>query len=1361
MIPPNVLTYPEYRFGMRSRSIQAKSCLIAKLVIVSCFIHLILGLTPGLSASQPNIDSNRLRFDHVLNLGMKARPVTIQDNDGYMWFCGHGEGLFRYDGYELKHYGFGAGQMANGVVYCLEIDRENPDVFWIATGGGLHRFDKSTESFTFYRHDPADPTSLGNDGAYTIVQDGVDSNTLWIGLANGFDKFNKETGKFTHYKPDPDNADTVNFPEVWKLLEDRADPNILWLGTYGGGVDKFEKDTETFTHYIHDPENQAHIASNTIDDMVQDRDNSDILWLVFGKKGLDKFNTRTGKVTHFRHDPTDPEGLPSDALFVIHDDGKGRLWLGGWPKPTGLIVFDKQRETYNHYKHEPTDPASLAGDMVNQIYEDRSGIFWITMYSGHIDKIDPYTQNISLYRFQTENPNSLINNNINMLYEDRDGVVWIGTAQGITTYNPDSNIFTRYQHDPDDPGTLEELMVLGICEDSSGMIWISFQHGALVLFDKTTGRVIQRYLPQAPADSFTKIVEDPRNTNILWLGTRTGGFARFEKNSETFKYYPPNSKKPEKGTIEAPFYFETVPDPSEENIIWLAAGFLVSNGLLRFDTNTETFTHFRPNPNNIHSLSSGATRMIHFDRSGALWVGTEGGGLNKFDKQTETFTQYGDAHGVPMNVNSILEDEHGNLWLGTGEGLCRFNQTTERVDKQYLAVDGLQGNVFTSLAALKTRDGRLWFGGTNGLNSFHPDRLVDNTTPPPLVLTKLTQGGEVWDDERVVNRLSHITLDWKQNFFEFEYAALNFTNPQKNQYRYKLEGVDRDWFHAKNRRTARYAGLNPGTYTLRIIGSNNDDVWNEVGASLKVSVVPPFWRTWHFYTLCILTLFGMTGFIYYTQLQTRTHRLEAEKEAALHKAAEREKIAAQAANKAKSIFLANMSHELRTPLNGILGYAQVLRRSQGIPPSELEGLDVIYKSGRHLLTLINDILDLAKVEAGKMNLHSAQVDLPEFLYGVVGIMRMDANQKVIQFVFEGLEDCPAVVEADEKRLRQVLLNLLGNAVKFTNEGSVTLRVRNRGISEKQISLKFEIQDTGVGISPEELNGIFNPFEQAGDEEKRFEGTGLGLTITRRLIDLMGGELHVESTLGKGSVFWFEINLPVVKAPSAPRRITDKSQIAGYKGKTQKLLIVDDTKENRQLLSDLLVPLGFDVTTASTGKDGVEQAKAGRPNIILMDLVMPVMNGMEAVKIIRETKEVRDVPIIAISASVLDMDKEKVRLSGCQEFIAKPVDADRLFDIIKQYLELEWVFEEVVPASEATRPKTELEEKLIPPPTPELEVLYELTMFGDLKRVREKALELEESDIRYAPFVRRLCAHVEEFEDEPILKLLDQFINHAS
>ena len=461
---------------------------------------------------------------------------------------------------------------------------------------------------------------------------------------------------------------------------------------------------------------------------------------------------------------------------------------------------------------------------------------------------------------------------------------------------------------------------------------------------------------------------------------------------------------------------------------------------------------------------------------------------------------------------------------------------------------------------------------------------------------------------------------------------------------------------------------------------------------------------------------------------------------------------AQAANRAKSTFLSNTSHELRTPLNGILGYAQILRREHNLTTTQIDGLNIIYKSGHHLLTLINDILDLARIEAGKLALYPAPTNLPNFLDGVVGMMQMAAQQKALQFIFDVPKDLPIAVETDEKRFRQVLLNLLGNAVKFTDKGSITLRVLC--VDKKWDSIRFEVQDTGVGMTPEQAKKIFQPFEQVGDEKKQREGTGLGLSITHQLVNLMGGDLKVSSVPGKGSTFWFEIHLPVLEESNLEQQTMKNKQVMGYQGERRKILIVDDKLENRQMLLDLLKPLGFDITLASNGKEGVEQALAIHPNLILMDLVMPVMNGFEAVRAIQKSHAINNVPIIAVSASVFESDLKKSQIVGCQEFLSKPVESNKLFAMMEKYIGVKWLYET---AKSITKPMETSTGELIPPPLSELEILYELTMFGNLERIQEKAQQLEDMGEKYVPFAYKLREHAKNFEDEPILALLESFM----
>ncbi len=491
------------------------------------------------------------------------------------------------------------------------------------------------------------------------------------------------------------------------------------------------------------------------------------------------------------------------------------------------------------------------------------------------------------------------------------------------------------------------------------------------------------------------------------------------------------------------------------------------------------------------------------------------------------------------------------------------------------------------------------------------------------------------------------------------------------------------------------------------------------------------------------------------------------------------KDAAEAANRAKSEFLANMSHELRTPLNGVLGYAQILKREGNLTESRKTGLDVIERSGRHLLNLINEVLDISKIEAKKMELHPSDFLLPEFLTAIGKVIEIQAQHKGISFQAELAPDLPRAVQGDEKRLNQVLLNLMGNAVKFTHRGGVLFRVargegqgargegqgaRGQGQEEGEVSahrpspiahrpssIRFQVEDSGVGIAKDQLEDIFSPFKQVGEHTRTIEGTGLGLAISRRLVRLMGGELHVESASGQGSVFWFDIELPESAELPEIRKSEDYQHIIGVKGKQPKILVVDDRGENRIVLVDLLSPMGFEVMEAVHGREGIEKASEFQPDLIFMDLVMPVMDGFEATRRIRNTPELNHIKVIVLSASSSLSPREIIVKSGCDDFIPKPVQVPIIFRVLKAHLKLEWEYRE------PEGPESGAEQVLVIPSREVIERLYKSARVGDIMGIRKQLDALEGSDQRYFPFAQEIRKLAMAFQVKQIRDALEEYM----
>ncbi len=471
---------------------------------------------------------------------------------------------------------------------------------------------------------------------------------------------------------------------------------------------------------------------------------------------------------------------------------------------------------------------------------------------------------------------------------------------------------------------------------------------------------------------------------------------------------------------------------------------------------------------------------------------------------------------------------------------------------------------------------------------------------------------------------------------------------------------------------------------------------------------------------------------------------------------------AESANQAKSEFLANMSHELRTPLNGILGYAQILGRSKVIPEKELQGINIIYQCGSHLLTLINDILDISKIEARKLELTPNAIYLPSLIQGVVEISQIRAQQKSIDFHYEPDPKLPSGIIADEKRLRQVLINLLGNAIKFTDRGSVTLKVEQLNSNSNQLfdhvqkplsltRLRFSIIDTGIGISDEDIQKLFQAFAQVGERSRQAEGTGLGLAISQQIVQLMGGKIKVESELGIGSKFFFEIELSLNNG-WVEEQTSRAGNIISYQGAKQRILVVDDRWENRAVIVNLLEPLGFVVIEAENGQEGLDKMRETLPDIVITDLAMPVMDGFEMLKNLRSDHQLKALKVVVSSASVSQLDQQMSITAGGDDFLAKPVHTQDLFNALAKHLQLTWNYEEVVNIV-APSPS-----EIIAPAAADLELLLELTKQGKLKNLVLMAEQIGQKDASYQPFIQQLLELANQFQLKKVEQLIQKYSN---
>jgi len=1226
-------------------------------------------------------------YQHSLEDGLSHTVVyaIMQDSQGFLWF-GTQDGLNRFDGYAFKVFRNDPDDprsISNNYIYSILEDSRGR--LWIGTnGGGLNRYDRANDAFIRYGHEPGDPNSLSHNAVGGIVED--PDGTLWIGtLGGGLNHFDPETGRFTAYRHDPDNPTSLSDDMVWSLCLDSQ--GRLWTGTVRGGLNRFDRETGAARRYPHSLEDPASLTGSDL--WFIREDGAGRLWIGGSQGGLHRFDPETGRFT--RH--ALGTGIAEFRGMTI--DRHGNFWLASGQD--GLVLRRPNGEIVR-FRHDPLDKLSLSHDKTQTIYEDREGNIWLGLYGGGLNRISPDGVRFTHYKARST-PGGLSDNEVYAIAEAPDGGLWIATANGLNWLSPDQRErsganarFVSLHHDPDNPNSLSQDAISAVLASREGAVWVGLESGGLnrLEWDSANperGRV-RRFL-QNPSDPYSlsnngvnTLFQDSRGR--LWVGAVLG-----------LNLYQPRLKTEDGRTREGFLRFFADPAKpgslSDNRITCLeedAAGRIYvgarSGGLncLEPDQTDDPaqwrFVSYRADQDDPQSLSSDVVWTVHEDRRGLLWVGGSAG-LNRGSRDADgrlRFRVYRERDGLPNDsVYGILEDGRGRLWLSANDGLSCFDPQTEKFEN-YDVYDGLQANEFIRGAFASGADGRLYFGGVNGVSAFYPDQIARQLSPPKPVIVDFTLFHESVRPRGPANpksplpqsieQANAITLDHTQYFFAFEFAALNFANPEHIRYAYRLEGLDADWIHTNaDKRFAPYANLPPGDYRFRVKAANRNGSWSEREASIAVRVLPPPWRTWWAYSLYALAVAAALALYL-----SRQNRKLARERAIVARFRE--------ADRVKDRFIANLSHELRTPLNGIIGLADSLRSEAAgrLGTRGGEDLAMISRSGRRLTHLVNNLLDYAKAKKETLRLSLETVDLRRVAEEAFELCRNDAREKKLTLSRQ-IPDEAAWVRADRQHLRQILYNLVDNGVKFTEAGGVTLTAERRGDN-----VRVRVADTGAGIAESRRAQIFESFEQGdGSAVRLHSGAGLGLTVAQQLATLHGGALTLESEPGKGSVFLFSLSAATrpaegaefdaassKRATSAALDPTHAQPEGRVNGEAAHIQIVDDDRINRRVVRRFLEKAHFRLTEAEDGPQALDQIRKDPSiDLVLLDIMMPRMSGYDVCRELRKRFAPRELPIIFITAKTGAEDESEGYAAGGNDYLTKPVDRAVLLERVQAQL----------------------------------------------------------------------------------------------
>jgi signal transduction histidine kinase/ligand-binding sensor domain-containing protein len=1071
-----------------------------------------------------------LRFENISvndGLSQSSGRVIIQDSKGFIWI-GTQDGLNKYDGQSFTIYNsdpLDTNSMSDNFIQDITEDEEG--ILWIGYNtGGMDRFDPNNEIFTHYKNRPGDTTSISHNNINHIYIDRL--GTMWVGTVSGANIFDREKRSFHRISLTGLDNST---PGINCFYEDRQ--NRFWIGTMGFGLVEFDRSSGRIVNQYQFGSSANSLSSNLISSVLEDSFGE--FWIVTNNMGLNRLDRETGLVDVFVADPDDPGSISDNNLYKILETAHGEkiLWVSS--QNGGINRFNRASETFNSYQNDPNDPFSISNNIVFSMTVSTDGSMWIGTGGGGINKFSLRKPKFQHYKY----PGNVLGNMVWEIFDDQEGRIWIGSqGYGLFTFDRQSHEFKHYLFDPSDPEISRTYNVMSVVESADGTLWISTSLNGLFRVNEKQGIYKNyRFDPQdntGIASNNLRVIYESSDETI-WIGFNGTGLNRMDKDTERFTQYfndPSDST-----SLSFNIVFSIYED--REKYIWVGT---YGGGLNRLDPSSGNFTAYVHDPNNPYSISNNRIRCIFEDKAGTLWIGTDHG-LNKMDKEAGRFTAYTIKDGLPNNViYSILPDQHGNFWMTTNRGLSRFNPL-DLSFRNYDEEDGLQSNEFNTGAYHLSESGEMYFGGINGFNIFHPDSIRDNAFIPPVLITNFKLFNKTVKIEpdsplkKSITETTEIVLTHHQNFVSFEFAAFNYINAEKNQYRYMLEGVDPDWVDAGNRRFADYPGLQPGKYIFRVLGSNNDGTWNNEGDKIRLIIRPPWWRSIPAYIIYVLLLvFSIIGYT-----RTRTYRLEQLRktletqveERTRETARQKEEIESQRdslqeLNATRDRLFRIIAHDLKNPMTALMSITQSLTMAyHELEESDREeAIRQVDKAGGDLLRLLDNLLQWTTSQSGGMPFNPERFDLSLTASENHSLAEPLARKKKITLVSNIPEG--SWVNADRNMISTVLRNLLSNAIKFTPEGGrVALEIKQFSEEDGQDCYEVTVSDSGIGIPKERLDQLFRMDNTSTTKGTANEsGTGLGLLLCYDFVIRNNGNLSAESEIGKGSSFIF--TLPAIK-----------------------------------------------------------------------------------------------------------------------------------------------------------------------------------------------------------------------------------------